>query len=313
MAVDTEATQEEEIRQEEVAEIENETQEQPGFADLVKEIGFEVGENDTEETLRDRLIAAYREQQEQLNQTKTKAQEFEAIQPMLRQLLAARSEQPTETAPHDAEQKPWWNPPQVDPMVVQKYLEVVDGKKQLKPDAPEHIRRAVQELDEYTGNWADDIVFRPDKALKPFKDEILSEVRRLVTQELEGREQQTKQQTVLQQLISQHEDTIYVKDPLTGRANRNQMNPQVDALMAEAERDYGITDLTAQLKFALRHVGASGSTASAKVNAPDKKREFLNRTTPEKRGTFPAPGSNRQQDTGLTLRQIAEREYERLS
>ncbi len=272
-----------------------ETPAAPSIVDRVKQLGFQNVEADAEAV--DRLVAAY-------EQERKRAAEAETI---ARALAADRS---APKAPELNSEEPkkgtWWNPPQVDTALISAFqVQGPDGKPTFRDNTPPEVVQQAEKAAAFYQKWARDIIENPDKVLPNI---ILSVVEPWFDKKYSSVQQQQQQETVRDQFLRENGEWLFAKDPLTGQAG--DLSPdgkKYEGWLTEAA-EMGISDFSAQIKYANALRSAELAAAKAAAPAPpappapapepekpvDKRMELLRRATngtPDRGGSFPAPGA----------------------
>ena len=257
------------------------TTEQPvnPFLAELQQLGFK--DVDSEEAARQRLLEAYRTEQQRREQYESQLQQFAPLLQYGRQYLermqdpefaqfAAQRQSRVQQPPQPEQPKSWWTPPEYNPAVADRYREVdpTTGQVRWKENTPIDVRTAYDSHQAYIQNWAEQLVRDPVKALDGFRQQVLEEAKSLIRRDWEQTQQQQTQQQFIQQVEQQHSDWMYQRDPRTGEVLRNfdgQMVPTAWGQRAleyvtEANQ-YGIPSPQARWEYALARVKADYADA----------------------------------------------------
>lgn len=209
--------------------------------------------------------------------------------------------QPGATQQPTADAK-WWNPPQVDQKLVQKYYD--QESQGWKPGTPPEIIVQGEAWQAYMQDWQTKILYSPEDALRPI---IEAYVRPLLESQIEERvsrqQQEASQQQFVQQFV-QENPWIYRTDPMTGQIRYGDYSPDGLRLQQIATELYedGLSEQAAwrhakrlfegeQAAKKLSTIGASTNGNPAQ-QAAQKRQEFLNRSNgatgiPDRGGSLP--------------------------
>lgn len=205
------------------------------FLDQVKSLGFENIASD--EDARARLLESYRQQQERLSGIETRIREIEPLAKYGAEYLETlRGAPPSHHQPQQPQAQPqaqrgWWNPPQVDQQIVQKYRRSApDGGVAWSPDTPAHVRVDAEKHQQYIEDWTNRLIYKPDEALEAPVAAILE---RKLTElfggipltELPDRLDVNGERKQFDAFVAEHQDRLFVKNPVTSRLDYNALTP----------------------------------------------------------------------------------------
>lgn len=245
-----------------VTETATETQ-TPEFVAKLQELGFSDVKDEADG--RERLAAAYRQQQEQAEQLR---QEMEQLRQMaaLGQRYAQQMEDPAyqqfqaqrqpAAQPTDTQPEKWWNPPAFSQEVAQRYRETKvgpDGEAYVdwKANTPAEVKQGYEKYQQYVEDWSYNLVNRPQEILPRI---IQTEAEKIVKQMIEERFGEVQQQTELERLteeIRTENPWMYQVDPVSNRVTEqySEAGQRVLRKIAEAQ-EYGLTNPRAQWEYA---------------------------------------------------------------
>lgn len=203
----------------------------PFLAEL-QQLGFK--DVDSEEAARQRLLEAFRTEQQRREQYEAQLQQVAPLLQYGREYLSrmqdpefaqftsqrqARSMQPAEPA----KPKNWWAPPEYNPALADRYREVdpATGQVRWKDNTPLDVRNSHDAYQTYVQNWAEQLVRDPVKALDGFRQQVLDEAKSIIRQDFEQTQQQQTHQQFIQQVEQQNQDWLYQRDPRTGDVIRS--------------------------------------------------------------------------------------------
>lgn len=304
------------------------------YLQRVKELGFE--NVSSEEEAIDRLIDSYQRTQQHFQQVQQAYQQAQPYvqygQQYLQQLqnpafqqFQNQSQQPAAEQQYDPRE--WWNPPQYDPMMVDKYREIVvdpaTGARSLewKSNTPAEVRASVEAHQAYREKWAEELVNNPQRALQPFKEEVLNDMRQELQYMFGSTEQQREVNNFAQRIKEENADWMFEQDPRTGRVALDPVSGQPiwsqqgqwAAHYIEEAESIGISDPYKQWNYAILNLQnlhaqqmqyaqpqAAPPAATVEQVAEQKKQELLTRgrsvpgtnSIPSRAGSVPPPDAD---------------------
>lgn len=300
--------------------------------DQMKGLGFQ--DLQSEDDARARLIAAYQEREQQLEQIASRYQQMSPLatygqqylqlmqNPAFQQFQAQAQPGVTQAPqPQQAQQEDkWWSPPQYDPIIAEKYREVkVDpatGEQRLewKANTPAEVRASVEAHSAYLEKWADDLVRRPHEVLPKI---IRSEFEKYFDERYGNIQQQAEVDRLASEIKTYHSEWMYRRDPRTNQILEGELTPAGQQAMGYLQEamQMGIASPQQQWRYVERSMAAdaayysqqsqSQQTTATQV-AQQKKQELLSRgnsALPARGGSIPERGAgkgSRQQNTSLT-------------
>lgn len=214
---------------------------QPSFLDRIKELGF--ADVQDEAAARDRLLEAYRAQREQ--QTRI-ASDYESMRMLaqygqqflqlaqddnFRQFMSQRQGTPASQPAPAAERQPWWNPPQVDELLVREFQETkVDPATGAvttgwKDETPAELKRAWQERQLYHRQWLNKVATDPVSAFQPILDQYAEQLEQRIIEKFAEQQRQAysqqREQAVLGDIMAKHQAELIQLDPATKQPMRD--------------------------------------------------------------------------------------------
>ena len=236
----------------------------PGFVDQLKELGFQDLADDQQ--ARDRVVAAYRQQQEEAASLR---QEMDALRQMaaLGQQYVHHLEDPAyqnfvsqrqtpKAEPEPTSEHPWWNPPQFNVEVAQRYrIQKLDANNQpfvdWRDNTPQEIKDQYVKHQNYVEDFADSLVRRPHEVLPQI---IQHEAERIVARMIDERFGEQQHQTELERLtseIKQQNSWMYQVDPRTNQPTE-QYSPWGEFALSKIKeaQDGGLNDPRMQWEYA---------------------------------------------------------------
>lgn len=280
--------------------------------DRAREAGFENVADENEAV--ERLFQALQDRERLAQEAAERAQQFE----QLALLRAQQPQQPTPAAATAAQTSAandkWWNPPPVDEVAMNFYLNP-DGKT-FKEGTPVEIRQQAERFEAYQREWAAKLLRRPDEALQPAIKEIVKE---MLAQERQSLESKSEEEAVRTRFLA-NATWLYQIDPVTKQPRVDTRNggfmlspdgAKFGEFMDRAA-GMGIQSLAGQLEYAeaMRELEnrrtQDGQTAAAQqaaqVNAQSKQ-DLLKRALPgpSQAGTFATPTERRTQNQRQSL------------
>lgn len=269
------------------------TEGKPDFLTTVKELGF--ADVDDEQAARDRVLEAFRQQKQDLEERERRLKEAETFATYGREYLdKLRQTKEPEKPAAPAAKSVWPEYPTIDPQILRKYRTVgPDGQEQWSPEAPASVRAEYERYLTTAESWSNDLIYRPRQALKePIRAEIeeyLSEVLGVPLQELPQRLDVTGEQRIINQFLAENQERLFVRDPITNKLNQEKYTPYGQAVsdaLEEAQR-LGIPTRDAQLKYATAIANAKHPPSTSAAIAP--KREEVRREIARKAGATGLP------------------------
>lgn len=307
------------------------------YLQRVKELGFENVSSEDEAI--DRLIDSYQRTQQHFQQVQQAYQQAQPYvqygQQYLQQLqnpafqqFQNQSQQPA--AEQQQDPREWWNPPQYDPMMVDKYREIVidpaTGARSLewKANTPAEVRASVEAHQAYRERWAEELVNNPQRALQPFKEEVLNDMRQELQYMFGSTEQQREVNNFAQRIKEENADWMFEQDPRTGRVALDPVSGQpvwsqqgqMAAHYIEEAESIGISDPYKQWNYAILNLQnlyaqqmqyaqpqtmqSAPPPATVEQVAEQKKQELLTRgrsvpgtnSIPSRAGSVPPPDAD---------------------
>jgi hypothetical protein len=280
--------------------------------DRARDAGFENVADENEAI--ERLFQALQDREQLAQQAAERAQQFE-------QLALLRAQQQTQAPPVSAPPQTtaasdkWWNPPALDDVAVQFYLNP-DGKT-FKEGTPVEVRRQAEQYEAYRREWAAKLMNHPDEALQPAIKEIVKE---MLAQERASLESKSEEEAVRTRFLA-NATWLYAIDPITKQPRIDTRNGgyalspegvKFGEYMQQAE-SMGIPSLAGQLQYAqsLRELetlrtqqGQAAAVQQSQQTNEQAKADLLKRGMPgpSQAGTFPTPTErNRSQNTRQSL------------
>jgi hypothetical protein len=292
-------------QQAEVVATETTTEQAKSLAERLKsEFGFEGVEDDAQAT--ERLVAAYKQQQEELAKTKN---EFGAqIESLINEVRASKTPEVTVESKGQQAGEWNWNPPQVDLQLAAKY-KTADG---WKPETPADLRQAFEARENFRATFADRFMNDPEAALGALIDKRAKEI----VQQTFGQVQTEQQQQSAYSQLLQENAWVFENDPISGKPS-NKLSVQgqrVNDLTAEIlAQPYGAHMSQADVlrmaieRFELEKFRSSTTrqtqSQTAQELAAQKKQELVNRAAPglaTRNGSIPTATETRSQNRNLT-------------
>lgn len=187
--------------------------------DLLAQDGFQFQDGDDDAVAQQRLIEAYRQEQQELAQLKQQL-ELQRLQQLYaqQQSQTAQTTQPTQ----DTQTQSWWNPPQVDEAQLRPYIAYdAEGNMQFKPETPPQLKQAYEARQAYFQDFARQFVQNPEAALAPMFEQQQRIIDQRVQQAIQSIQQQQQQASAMDQFVEQN-PWIYQLDPKTNQPRRAQ-------------------------------------------------------------------------------------------
>lgn len=265
---------------------------QPDFLESLRSVGFE---NVTSaEEAQQRLLEAYRTQQERYQQLESRVKEIEPLANYGREYIQhLRTPPPQPAAPkQEAQPADWWSPPKVDPGLVQKYraFNPETGQQEWSRETPAAVRAQAEEYQTYIEQWTNNLIYNPKEALKsPIRREVeeyLEEVFGVSPKELPERLDISGEQRVYNDLLSQYGDRIFPRNPVTQKPDYERLTPYGEALRAglEEAQQYGLPT-EARVRYAVRLAESTASfvapqqqTQQVQAKREDNRRDLARRS-----------------------------------
>lgn len=280
----------------------------PPLVKKLAELGFE-NVTSTEEGV-ERLISAYKQQQEQFGQQ---------LKDTIAEVRASFA-QPATSTPEAPDAKQWWNPPQADLAAASRYRTPDGG---WKPETPPDLRQQVEALERYKATFADRLLTDPKSALAPLLEEKFQE---FFEQKFGQITAAQREEQFFAKAYAEN-DWLFEKDPHSGRSTRklSAEGQRFNELFLEAQDEYGVADPIKAFGFALKlrevERGASANKTvtheQAAAENERRKKELITRAAPgADRGASLQPGptpKNRNLSPGQRLAQNLQREGVALS
>jgi hypothetical protein len=113
--------------------------------------------------------------------------------------------------PPKAEEKPWWNPPEVREGYKQYLVRDENGREIISPDAPPEARHALFEAQQYKADFAKKFLDNPEQTLAPVIERVATEKAQRIVEEQFG---QIAQKGYVANLEDENKDWLF--DPRTG-------------------------------------------------------------------------------------------------
>lgn len=283
-----------------------------GFIDRVRELGYQ---GDDESEAMDTLIASYRRLATERQQWEQRVKETEELARFGTEYLQQQrqEEAPSQPAEETPGEQPWWNPPTLDPAMVQRYQEVTlgeDGQPKLgwKSNTPRELQQAAEQYSQYLEQWATDLVQRPQEVLPKI---IEQEFDRLFERRIKERDEEQQLATFAERVRETNRDWMFTKDE-QGREVFTAEGQLVTNFLAEAA-EKGMTSPQDQWEYAVykydylnraKQASAAQASQTAQQTAAQKRRQQAAQGAgrPNRTGTVPRPDeeSTRSQNPNLT-------------
>lgn len=283
----------------------------PDFLEAMRTAGF--ADISDENSARQRLLDAYREQQQRLADIQRRVTEIEPLAQYgseylqtLRRGQSPQSQQVQQAQPESQERKSWWNPPKVDPALVQKYykLNATSGEYEWSRDTPAPIRAAAEEYQAYNEQWQHNLLHNPPAALEaPIRqvvEEILSQAfGGIPLERLPETLDVTGERRLLEQFEAQYGELVYPRSPITNQLNRDELTPFGKSIQTNLEKAaaIGIASSKDRLDYALAMANLEHPQATQQ-----SKREAQATATTTKREEHRQVIRRRAAATGITQR-----------
>lgn len=306
-----------ETETEEVAETEEpasdeveQPDDEPDFLDTLRDLGFEDVKDEAD--ARKRLLQSYQQMQRDYAEEQQRIQEMEMLARYGQQYLSEQQKQQLEQQKQQQQQeeatgtKAPWNPPALpenwerfrEPQVMDNGEVVVGWKK----DTPPSVITAAQEYEQYTQNWAEQLIRNPIEALKPYFEYFGNT---LLDERLEALQQQQQLNQFTNQVREQNADWMYEVDPRTNQyvVDRNgsrKLTAAGEQMMGYVDQvaNAGVTDPQMQWVLAVSlydymNKGQAqpqtrpGREAPEPPSRSERKRQHLQKSTRNRTGTVP--------------------------
>lgn len=187
----------------------------PGWKDKVAELGFQDVNDDSEAF--ERLAQAYaqRTEQERLYQQQMEQMRF---QMQMLQHQQSQLQQP-QTQTQQQEKTGYWNPPKVNPDLVNAYYDGrnEDGTIKWKPNTPPQVVADYTNEQEYYRLHADRLVKDWGSIESQLESRVLEKAQQMAQQMIEQTLAKQQAESFMQQQIQEHQDLLYQKDPVTNQ------------------------------------------------------------------------------------------------
>lgn len=244
----------------------------PDFLSAMRDAGFaDVAD---EQAARDRLLEAYRQQQQQIADAQRRIAEMEPLAGYgvehLQRLREGGSQSsagaaPAQSGAQQGQPKKWWDPPSLDMAAVQRYYKFnpTTGEQEWARETPAAVRAAAEAYTEYVEGWQHKLLSNPPAALEePMRQVALQVVTELFggipPQELPERLDLTGERRLFENLVAEHGSRIFVTSPITNQLDHDRMTPFGESLqkyLIEAGQ-LGITAPDRKLAYAMKLANA---------------------------------------------------------
>jgi len=264
----------------------------PGFLERMTELGFDGVEDESQG--RDRLLESYSQLSTQIQELQEQNQNLSQLAQYGNQHLEMLRQQ-EQQAQQPAEQKGWWNPPEIDQQAVDRYRKSVTNPEtgevtqEWVDGTPAGIRTQYGTHQQYLENWVDGLAYRPQETLDPV---IESVVTRMLDERLSELQAAQRADRFAERVVEEDGGWLYEVDP---RTNQPRVDPITGDRILTADgkrvmeysqyaRSIGISDPVQQWEYATamhhrdvlaaEHNGATTATTAAQ-KAVDKKMQHL--------------------------------------
>jgi hypothetical protein len=119
---------------------------------------------------------------------------------------------PPQQSPQQDAAKGWWNPPQVRESSMRWLVRDENGREQIHPDAPMHVREELYEYQKYRTDFAQKFLSNPQEALGPM---VQSQARQIADQIVQQRLEEVSQVGYVNSLEKDNADWLYEGDGKT--------------------------------------------------------------------------------------------------
>lgn len=231
----------------------------PGFLDRLRDMGFSDLPEDESEA-RDRLIEAYATQSQQRQREQEEFERLRTLAAYGSQYLEQKAKEPPPEQTSPQQPTAWWNPPQFDRARLSRYQiqDPTSGEWKWKSDTPETIVAQADAYQAYVADWADKLLYDPEKALKPAiagilsnNDDLRQVLEPIVSSIFQQFSSKQREQTFLSQVQEENKDWLFEKDPRTQQVTER-LTPEGEAVagfLREAAQ-IGIADPQARWNYA---------------------------------------------------------------
>lgn len=196
--------------------------------DRLAALNFQVGEQDDDLALQERLIEAFSQQTERNREIEQQLEYFRLMQAFGQPQVPATPPATTQTA--ETPTNRWWNPPVVDENLVRQYASPgPDGQLQWKPNTPPQVQAAYEARVAYKADFAERFLSDPAAALAPLLEEKQASVQRMVEDALWNMQETQARRSAVDEFVKSNESWLYSLDPVTQKPRMLNGQPMLSA------------------------------------------------------------------------------------
>lgn len=183
-------------------------------------------------------------------------------------------------APHQPEQKSWWNPPEIKDAYKRYIVKDENGRDTIHPDAPLHAKEAITDYFSYRQNFAEKFLSNPEEALAP----MVSRLAQQQAQEIVQRQfAEVQRHQYVATLEEKNRDWLYDQN--------GNVSPEGEAAKnyIEQAKAMGISSPEARWNYALQMVERDLLHQARSADASRAQQQVFEQQLPQRVPVAPAP------------------------